>query len=74
MTNTSSQNGNLYLDEEGDYLISLEVSDHSLTSEPATKLIRAAINHPPIIQPVAIPEDVTAGIPISLTINATDPE
>jgi len=74
MTNTSSQNGNLHLDKEGDYLISLEVSDHSLTSEPATKLIRAAINHPPVIQPVAIPDNVTAGNPISLTVNATDVE
>ncbi len=74
MTNTSSQNGNLHLDKEGDYLISLEVSDHSLTSEPATKLIRAAINHPPVIQPVAIPDNVTAGDPISLTVNATDAE
>ncbi len=74
MTNTSSQNGNLHLDKEGDYLISLEVSDHSLTSEPATKLIRAAINHPPVIQPVAIPDNVTAGNQISLTVNATDVE
>jgi len=74
MSNTSSQNGNLYLDEEGDYLVSLEVSDSSLTSEPATKLIRAAINHPPVIQPVDIPGGVTVGSPISLTVNAIDVE
>jgi len=74
MSNTSSQNGNLYLDEKGDYLVSLEVSDSSLTSEPATKLIRAAINHPPVIQPVDIPGGVTVSSPISLTVKAIDVE
>ena len=73
-TSTNQQNTQLYLDAKGDYLVSLTATDNKLTSEPATQMIRAAVNHPPVITEVIYNTHVVAGYPTQLEVLATDPE
>ena len=70
----TQQNTQLYLDAKGDYLVSLIATDNELTSEPATKKISVAVNHPPVITKVLYDIQVTAGSPTKLEVLATDPE
>ncbi|MBB1268760.1 PKD domain-containing protein [Shewanella sp. SR44-3] len=73
-SNSNQQNTQLYLDAKGDYLVSLTASDNQLTSAPATKRIRVAVNHPPVITKVIYDTYVIAGSPTKLEAQATDPE
>lgn len=74
ITNSTNKISHLYVDAEGDYLVSLAVSDHALTSEPVTKRIRAAKNHPPYIHNVDYEKRTSVGVPTSLKVNAGDVE
>lgn len=67
-------NTQLYLDKSGDYLVSFIASDNELSSEPVTKVVKASVNHAPVITGVNYSIQIKTGVPTNLSVNATDPE
>ncbi|WP_448564464.1 PKD domain-containing protein [Thalassotalea ganghwensis] len=74
LANDTTLTPELYLDAQGDYLVSLAVSDDQLLSNTETVVITARQNHAPPITNVVYRQKLKVNESTTLEASATDPE